>query len=178
MLTYDLKKSPGVPLYEALYRCIRSDILSGKLTAGEKLPSKRTLAANLEVSKITVEAAYGQLLSEGYISAREKVGYFVETVQRAHAEPLPAAPPAAVCEDDCPVDLTLSSPAHFPFSVWSRLQRSVMLDYGQKLLQPLPNQGYYGLRQAIAAHLSAFRGMSVAPQNILIGAGTDFFPVK
>ena len=55
MLTYELKKSPGVPLYEALYRCIRGDILSGKLRAGEKLPSKRALAQNLEVSKITVK---------------------------------------------------------------------------------------------------------------------------
>ena len=43
MLTYELKKSPGVPLYEALYRCIRDDILSGKLPSGEKLPSKRMM---------------------------------------------------------------------------------------------------------------------------------------
>ena len=55
MLTYEIKKSPGVPLYEALYRCIRGDILSGVLKPGEKLPSKRTLAQNLEVSRITVE---------------------------------------------------------------------------------------------------------------------------
>ena len=78
MLTYELKKAPGVPLYEALYRCIRSDILSGKLKADEKLPSKRALSANLEVSKITVEGAYEQLLAEGYIRSVEKVGYFVE----------------------------------------------------------------------------------------------------
>ena len=82
MLTYELKKSPGVPLYEALYRCIREDILSGALPAGEKLPSKRALAQNLEVSKITVETAYNQLLSEGYIRSQEKVGYFVEAVER------------------------------------------------------------------------------------------------
>ena len=66
MLTYELKKAPGVPLYEALYRCIRADILSGKLAPGEKLPSKRALAQNLEVSKITVEGAYNQLLAEGF----------------------------------------------------------------------------------------------------------------
>ena len=57
MLTYELKKAPGVPLYEALYRCIREDILSGRLAAGQKLPSKRALAAHLEVSAITVETA-------------------------------------------------------------------------------------------------------------------------
>ena len=174
MLTYDLKKSPGVPLYEALYRCIRGDILRGNLAAGQKLPSKRTLAANLKISKITVEAAYSQLLCEGYITAREKVGYFVEEVREAGR---PAAIEEAVAEPAEPafaVDLTVSGPAHFPFSVWSRLQRGVMLDYGEDLLQPLPNQGYSGLRRAIAEHLAAFRGMSVAPENILIGAGTDF----
>ena len=86
MLTYELKKSPGVPLYEALYRCIRGDILSGALVPGEKLPSKRALAQNLEVSCITVEAAYSQLLAEGYIRSREKVGYFVEALER-HTPP-------------------------------------------------------------------------------------------
>ena len=88
MLTYELKKSPGVPLYEALYRCVRADILQGVLAPGQKLPSKRALAQNLEVSKITVEAAYNQLLAEGYIRSQEKVGYFVEAVDR----PRPAAP--------------------------------------------------------------------------------------
>ena len=93
MLTYELKKAPGVPLYEALYRCIRTDILSGKLSAGEKLPSKRALAAHLEVSKVTVEGAYAQLLAEGYLRSEEKVGYFVEATAHppapAHIPPLP-----------------------------------------------------------------------------------------
>ena len=71
MLTYELKKSPGVPLYESLYRCIRADILSGALAPGAKLPSKRALAANLKVSKITVEGAYDQLLAEGYLRSVE-----------------------------------------------------------------------------------------------------------
>ena len=173
MLTYELKKSPGVPLYEALYRCIRQDILSGELKAGEKLPSKRALAQNLEVSKITVETAYNQLLSEGYIRSVEKVGYFVEAVERH------ASPPVKTAEAEAPaagyaLDLTESGTEQFPFSVWSRLQREVMLDYGEKLLLPLPNRGIPELRQAIAEHLAAFRGMHVDPENILIGAGTDF----
>ena len=174
MLTYELKKSPGVPLYEALYRCIRSDILSGALNPGEKLPSKRTLAQNLEVSKITVETAYNQLLSEGYIRSEEKVGYFVEAVER-HARPRPIAVPRETTEkQDVLLDLTANGTEHFPFSVWSRLQREVMLDYGEALLRPLPNRGIPELRQAIAGHLAAFRGMHVDPENILIGAGTDF----
>ena len=157
MLTYELKKSPGVPLYEALYRCIRGDILSGKLAAGEKLPSKRALAQNLEVSKITVEGAYNQLLAEGYIRSAEKVGYFVEAIPGIRPAVHPA--PAVHAEPEASVDLTGSYPEKFPFSVWSRLQREVMLDYGEKLLLPLPPQGIPELRQAIAEHLAGFRGM-------------------
>ena len=174
MLTYELKKTPGVPLYEALYRCIRSDILSGKLAAGEKLPSKRALAAHLEVSKVTVEGAYAQLLAEGYLRSEEKVGYFVE----ATAHPTAPAPIPAAAREEGPkwaLDMAANAPATgFPFSVWMRLQRQVMLDYGDKLLTHLPAQGYPELRSAIADHLLQFRGMAVDPENILIGAGTDF----
>ena len=174
MLTYELKKSPGVPLYEALYRCIRGDILSGKLQPGSKLPSKRALAQNLEVSKITVEAAYNQLLMEGYICSQEKVGYFVEQVAHFGQEQQPHRAEEAAPAREYLLDLTSNAAEQFPFSVWTRLQREVMLDYGEQLLSPLPNRGIPELRQAIAAHLSAFRGMQVDPQNILIGAGTDF----
>lgn len=174
MLTYELKKKPGVPLYEGLYRCIRQDILTGKLRPGEKLPSKRALAAHLELGKITVEAAYAQLLSEGYIRSQEKVGYFVEDVERPPQLPAPAPSPAQPRQEAPLLDLTANGTGHFPFTVWSRLQREVILDYDRRLLLPLPNQGIPELRQAIAGHLAAFRGMQIAPENILVGAGTDF----
>ena len=174
MVTYELKKAPGVPLYEALYRCIRGDILSGKLKPGEKLPSKRALAQNLEVSKITVETAYNQLLSEGYLRSEEKVGYFVEAVEhRAVSEP-PRNTVQITEKQRWLLDLTANGTGQFPFSVWMKLQREVTLDYGQALLLPIPNRGIPELRQAIANHLSDFRGMRVDPENILIGAGTDF----
>lgn len=174
MLTYSLKKSPGIPLYEALYRCIRGDILSGALAPGEKLPSKRALAQNLEVSKITVETAYGQLLSEGYIRSAERQGYFVEAGERP--APAPERPPAPPAPESAPplLDLTGDGTVQFPFSVWARLQREVMLDYGEQLLLPLPNRGVPELRLAISEHLAGFRGMQVDPECILIGAGTDF----
>ena len=173
MLTYELKKAPGLPLYESLYRCIRADILSGALAPGDKLPSKRALAEHLEVSKVTVEGAYAQLLSEGYIRSEEKVGYFVEETGLLR----PVTPVAAPPEPERPgwlIDLTSNAAPGFPFSVWMKLQRQVMLDYGDKLLSPLPGQGYPELRQAIAEHLAAFRNMHIDPANILIGAGTDF----
>lgn len=172
MLTYELKKQPGVPLYEALYRCIRGDILSGKLPPGHKLPSKRALAQHLEVSNITVEGAYDQLLAEGYIRSQERVGYFVDTVtEQAPPMATPTPPPEAPSWE---IDLTVNASTDFPFSVWSRLQRQVMQDFPRELLQPMPNRGLWELRSAIAGHLADFRGMQVLPENILIGAGTDF----
>ena len=171
MLTYELKKQPGLPLYESLYRCIREDILSGKLAAGTKLPSKRALCSHLRVSKITVENAYSQLLQEGYLTSREKVGYFVEDTER----PAPAPTFSPKPREEAPegVDLTANGSADFPFSVWMRLQRQVMLDMGEKLLLPLPNQGLWELRREIARHLAEFRLMPADPENILIAAGTD-----
>ena len=57
MLTYDFEKRGKQSLYEYLYNCIKNDILSGKIKAGEKLPSKRTMAKNHSISVITVENA-------------------------------------------------------------------------------------------------------------------------
>ena len=185
MLTYELKKLPGMPLYEGLYRCIREDIRTGRLRPGEKLPSKRALAANLKISKITVEGAYEQLLSEGYIRSVEKIGYFVEESTKTDDFSSNAARPVVKKNLSTnidsfssnaaqTIDLTANHALKFPFSVWSRLQREVMLDVGEALLAPVPNQGLYALRLAISRQLQAFRGMTVDPENILIGAGTDF----
>ena len=81
--TYELSRAPGgAPLYEQLYRAIRADILSGQLAGGEKLPSRRALAEHLNVSKITVETAYAQLLAEGYVTARQRSGYYVDVYKR------------------------------------------------------------------------------------------------
>ena len=66
----------GLALYEYLYRCIRHDIAHGKVEPGQKLPSKRTLAKQLGISLITIEAAYDQLVAEGYIRSRERCGYY------------------------------------------------------------------------------------------------------
>ena len=174
MLTYTLKKAPGVPLYEALYRAIRQDITEGRLPAGTKLPSQRALAANLKVSKITVEAAYDHLSQEGYIRSYPKRGFFVEQTELCRPRPRQPEGMPAEAPEAPPFDLTGSAPGDFPFTVWSRLERQVMLDVGTALLKPLPNQGAPELRRAIADHLFQFRGFRADPENILVGAGTDF----
>ena len=76
MLSYDMDKRGNASRYDYLYRCIRHDIAHGNILPDEKLPSKRALARNLGVSVITVEAAYAQLIAEGYVRAEERRGYF------------------------------------------------------------------------------------------------------
>ena len=76
MLSYDMGKRGNASRYDYLYRCIRHDIAHGNILPDEKLPSKRALARNLGVSIITVEAAYAQLIAEGYVRAEERRGYF------------------------------------------------------------------------------------------------------
>ena len=80
MLTYNLTATGSDSLYESLYKCIKNDILQGKLCAGEKLPSKRSFAKNLGISVITVENAYGQLSDEGYIYSMPKRGFYVSDI--------------------------------------------------------------------------------------------------
>ena len=76
MLSYDMGERGNASRYDYLYRCIRHDIAHGNILPDEKLPSKRALSRNLGVSVITVEAAYAQLIAEGYVRAEERRGYF------------------------------------------------------------------------------------------------------
>lgn len=76
-LLIDLDAHAQASLYEQIYESVRRDIIGGRLSCGERLPSARLLAANLQVSRSTVDAAYAQLVSEGYISAKRGSGYYV-----------------------------------------------------------------------------------------------------
>ena len=77
MLTYSFENLGREPIYEYLYKCIKSDILHHVIPAGTRLPSKRSFASNLNISTITVENAYAQLLAEGYIYSMPKRGFYV-----------------------------------------------------------------------------------------------------
>ena len=175
MLTYTFEKNSGVSLYEQLYRHIREDILSGRLPSGEKLPSKRALAGHLEVSVITVKNAYEQLIAEGYIYSEEKRGYYVSRVEHPlHAQSVPVLEEEARPKEYL-LDLVTNSISaeYFPFTVWARMMRQTILEQDKKLLDPAPYNGAELLRQAIAQDLQQFRGMTVDPAQIIIGAGAE-----
>ena len=178
MLTYSMEDRGDLPLYEYLYRCIRTDILDGTLTADERLPSKRRLAEHLRLSVITVEGAYQQLEAEGYLYTLPKRGFFVSPIQRLPAPkeaPVPAELPAEP-QQVWRLDLRSNQvdTASFPVSTWARLTRQVLSESGEALLRPVPHQGLPALRQAIADDLRDYKGMSVSPAQIIIGAGAEY----
>ena len=80
-LTISLRPKSGTPLYEQIYDHIKGEIQDGHIKSGEKLPSTRALCRHLEVSRSTVELAYEQLLSEGYVEAEPCRGYFVSQIE-------------------------------------------------------------------------------------------------
>lgn len=185
MLTYSFENTGGDSLYEYLYKCIKNDILSGALLPDYKLPSKRSFAKNLGVSTITIENTYAQLMAEGYIYSLPKKGYYVSDISAiqpsaagaaAKISDLSAAFSVPTADDDCYADLTTNhaSASSFPFYTWSKLMKDIIADKSSDLLIPSPAGGIGVLREAISQHLRDFRGMSVAPEQIIIGAGTEY----
>ena len=172
MQTYTLDRSGASPLYEQLYRALKADILSGALPGGSRLPSGRALAEHLGLSRVTVETAYAQLLAEGYLTSRPRAGYFVEQLTPQELPPRVSEPEAQPTE---PETAQSRSAQLFPFSVWARLMRGVLLDRRQELLRPAPDAGLPALRQAVAAELYRQRGVHVSPEQVYIGAGAEYF---
>ena len=186
MLTYNLDSYKPKPLYEALYECIRNDILSGIIKENEKLPSKRALSGHLNVSITTIENAYGQLQLEGYIRAEHGRGFFVNAIDLNNKsknvqlpDPEPHQAPYIAAQPVDPiflVDFKANSSflTLFPMATRSRLMKNVLSSQDLKLLETVPYNGVLALREAIAEHLHSFRNMNVNPEQIIIGAGTEY----
>ena len=124
MLTYDLTARGRKTMYEYLYEAMKADILSGRLTAGEKLPSKRAFAEHLQVSVKTVENTYEQLLLEGYIRSEEKRGYFVNRLEVKNVSaPAYASFVTRFREKEYLADLTANNIQYdkFPFATWAKI---------------------------------------------------------
>lgn len=180
MLTYSFENISAESMYEHLYRCIKQDILQKKLKSNEKLPSKRTFAKNLGVSTITVESAYAQLVAEGYLYTLPKRGYYVCDLEKGNAAEPPRAEPPLPKEQppkEYWADFVGNAVARdmFPFSVWMKLLRDVTAGENEHtLLTDTSAGGIRQLRQAISDHLYQFRGMSIDPEQIIVGAGTEY----
>ncbi|MCQ2507483.1 MAG: PLP-dependent aminotransferase family protein [Dorea sp.] len=179
MLTYSMDARNGETLYEYFYQCIKEDIISGKLSPDEKLPSKRTFANNHGISIVTVENTYGQLMAEGYIYSKAKSGFYVShIVQPVRSTGTDDAPTVQkpVVEETGKINLISNhtAPDYFPFSIWAKLMRQILSEQDSCLLTSPPTGGVMELRQAIARHLQDFRGIQCSPEQIIVGAGTEY----
>ncbi len=181
MLTYSFQDKGKESLYEFLYKKIREDIVSRRLSPDEKLPSKRALAKNLNISTVTVETAYSQLMAEGYIYSVPKSGFYVSHITPGtenKKSPASSNTPAEKSTDKTIffADFTANyvPSGSFPFVTWTRLMRETMSDSPEKLTVNSPSEGIPELRSAIADYLFQFRGMTVSPEKIIVGAGTEY----
>ena len=177
MLCYTLNKRPGKPLYEELYEAIRNDILKGRLKAGQRLPSKRDMAADNRISVTTVQNAYQQLLMEGFLISEEKKGYFIAdirampSVSDLHTDYTQIFPEDSWFADFRSNDILYQ---HFPFATWKKVLREILSEYSTELVRRADPYGIMALRIQIADYLYRVRGIHVSPGFIVIGAGIEY----
>ncbi len=153
--------------YMRLYLRLRDEITRGAYKYGDRLPSKRVLAEETGNSVITAQHAYDILCDEGYVAAKEKRGYFV-IFNDKDSFPVPHQRPSAPTQHH-------SGSEGFPFSVFSKTVRRVLSDYGDSILEKSPSFGVFRLRQAVSDYLARSRDIFAPAENILIGAGAEYF---
>lgn len=167
-------------LYEQIYEYVRQEIREGKLLCEERLPSTRSLAEYLQVSRSTVELAYEQLSSEGYIEARPCKGYYVCRLEELYQLPqveergnvsAPTEKRKEYLVDFSPTAIDMSE---FPFGVWKKINKNILSDSNRRLFSSGSAQGDASLRETIGRYLHSSRGVNCLPEQIIVGAGNDY----
>ena len=178
-LTPSLYTDISTPLYQQIYEYIKSEIISGNLTSGTRLPSTRVLSQNLDVSRSTVCLAFDQLLSEGYIESVSCKGYFVSQLdglysikaQPASVAMMPVADTDKYLVDFSPNGVDLE---HFPFNIWRKVTKNVLTVDSKELFNIGDPKGELFLRTNIASYLHQSRGVLCSPEQIILGAGNEY----
>ena len=152
-----------------LERALRDAIRAGRLVPGARLPSSRTLAADLGWARGTVAAAYEQLVAEGWLVARAGAGTVV-----AAAAPAAAATVAAPRAERLPRhDLRAGSPdvSTFPRNAWAAAIRRVLREAPDAALHLGDPRGPVELRRTLATYLGRARGVVAAAERIVVTTG-------
>jgi len=191
-MTIRLQTNSKECLYEQIYSYIKNEIRDGKLLTGERLPSTRSLAEHLQVARSTVDYAYAQLLSEGYIESRPYKGYFVcavegllkmgdeqpgrdyareKTTDGMDSAKLGDMEKQQFAVNFSPYAIDMSA---FPFSVWRKINKDVLNYANSDVFSKGEAQGDYELRATISRYLHSSRGVNCSPEQIIVGAGNDY----
>ena len=175
-----LDAASSEPLFRQIHGRIAGAVLDGRLAPGARLPSARSLAAQLSIARWTVDAAYQLLAGEGYIVARGAAGTLVDpALDRRLLKPARTTRTSAALQitEPAPVrtlplfDMGVPALDLFPHKVWSRL-----IGRRARALRPIDHAyqnpaGDDGLRLQIARYLAVARGVSCAPSQIFITSG-------
>lgn len=179
VLTMNLEKKAHVSLYEQIYSFIKNEIKEGILLSGEKLPSKRSLVQHLEVSQNTIEAAYEQLLAEGYIESVARKGYYVCEIEDGfYKEKVMLKDKEEGNQEEEEYQYNLLSNtvdlSGFPYQAFRKIYKETLQIENKELFQLGDSRGDEYLRETIAKYLHASRGVMCEPEQIVVGAGTEY----
>ncbi|NEA59978.1 PLP-dependent aminotransferase family protein [Streptomyces sp. SID13666] len=175
-----LDLTAGTGARAGLERALREAVRDGRLTAGTRLPSSRALAKDLGLARNTVADAYGQLVAEGWLAARQGSGTQVAgsapppRPARGRAVPeqtgLLLGNPAA---DGYPYDLRPGSSdlSAFPRGAWLAAARRAMAAAPNEAFGYSDPRGRPELREALAEYLARVRGVRADPELILVCSG-------
>jgi GntR family transcriptional regulator / MocR family aminotransferase len=172
----------SMPIYRQIHGRIVGAVLDGRLAPGARLPSARSLAAQLSIARGTVETAYQLLAGEGYIVSRGAAGTLVDPAldrrllksgSAAHSSRVAVVPVAASMSVGPPALFRMGLPAldAFPHKVWSRLFARQARSLGPVDLAYQSAAGHQGLRIQVARYLAVARGVTCAPEQVFITAG-------
>jgi GntR family transcriptional regulator / MocR family aminotransferase len=180
-IVFNLNNTDKVPLYMQIYKHVKDEILCGNIPSDSKLPSIRNLCKDLKISKNTVEAAYEQLIAEGYVKSKNRSGLYVEKMESGFSNFKKLSSNSYIekaFEDSYPpikydfssgqIDLSV-----FPYTHFRKVLTRCVDEYSNELLLYGDHKGDYGLRYEIAKHIHHSRGVTCSPEQILISSGTQ-----
>ena len=176
----DAPAGAKTPAYRDIYQRVRSEILSGRLSACARLPSSRTLASQLGVARGTVELAYQILAGEGYTVSDGTRGTIVNPSLPSWRRPIAFASGVRKQQHRLrlpqkPLLFQMGLPAldAFPRKPWAQIASRVARRFDvEQFAHPCDVMGYEPLRRAIANHLRFARGISCTADQILITSGS------
>lgn len=186
MITPKFNPELKTPIYIQLYGIIKNEILSGKIKPGEKLPSKRNLAAHGGISVNTCSLAYEMLIDEGYITSKERSGFFVEdtglltktkviNIEKSSGNHSLSSYREEACSNiKYDFSYNVIDKEIFPYGIFKKLSKELFNPCAEDLLSIGDKRGSLKLREAIAMYLQENRGFSCSLDNIIISSGTEY----
>lgn len=159
-------------LYIQIYEYFKNEIINGTYKANTKLPSKRNLAKEYNISLNTVDNAYSKLLEEGFIYSKERQGFFVSDVGELYV--LDSKPIHITKEEEnIEYDFSYSGVSEeFPYKIFKKISSNIFDN--KDILEKVDYQGYLPLRTQISEYLDKSRGFKADPSQIVISSGSEY----